>query len=155
MKYALVMVLARTCEGVDRVLYQPWAVGLTRRLPLFWHCHLAELSGRLEARWGTDYWTFEPPEGLCVACHRRAAWLYHWVEAGIASPFGPAIPVEDISDFDAEERQELAGRTFIAIKTCGWCEPDLAYADSPGDVGRRLKDAGLRSMPMQQGTVMA
>jgi hypothetical protein len=109
-----VAALEVACRGIDGVVYRPAVVKLGMPMPRWWNCELARLSVRLDDRWGTGHWHFEPG-GLCDACGRRAAWLDWW---------------------DPEDED----RTLRDYSTCYWCRPpdpigtneelDLALAEA-------------------------
>ena len=79
LKRSVVRALNNACTAVDAVAYRPAVVRLARPLPSWWSCQLARLSMYLDDRWRARYWSSDDapaaPQGLCDACHRRAAWL--------------------------------------------------------------------------------
>jgi hypothetical protein len=118
---AVVRALDAGCSAIDDIAYRPAVVKLTRRLPWFWCCQLGRLAVRLDDRWGTGVWDLGgAPDGLCEACHRRAAWL----EMG-----GYA----DDSDGDDSEDYLATHRVLL----CSWCKPSI---DRPVPDAKELHD---------------
>jgi hypothetical protein len=48
--------LNTACTLVDRVVYRPAVVKATVWLPRWWNCQLAQVSMKLDDRWGTGFW---------------------------------------------------------------------------------------------------
>ena len=113
-------VLNRADRIIDAFAYRPAVVRATRSWPRFWHCQLALWSQRLDRKWRTGYWKDQPvtPEGLCAACHRRAAWLEY--------------------DFDLDD-------STVVIALCGWCKINDPVR-SEADLAAALSGAASRSV---------
>lgn len=124
----------RACTAVDALAYRPAVVRLTRRLPVLWHCQLAEASMALDDRWGAGYWESDTapaaPDGLCEACGRRAAWLT------VGGSYDESEGEEDRDYLDEHP-----------VHLCGWCQLDLSRRplDRAG-LDAILADAGERSI---------
>jgi hypothetical protein len=106
-------------------------------LPRWWSCQLAHLSIWLDERWGTDYWEGDSapavPQGLCEACHRRAAMFdvggYWWDD--------------DYPRDEGEEPDFLATRT---VHLCGWCQLEPMVPQDEAELEAALAHARQRSI---------
>lgn len=119
--------LDQACRIVDAIMYRPFMVKLTERLPAHWHCQLGAVSVALDDRWGTNYWDGMEPTELCEACGLRAAWL----EIG--------------GRYDEGDADELDDDWFMAtrpVQICGWCKVD---ADATIENEEQLQTALARA----------
>jgi hypothetical protein len=135
-KRRVVGALNSACTAVDAVAYRPAVVRLSLPLPRWWSCQLARLSMRLNDRWGIGYWSSDiapaAPEGLCDACHRRAAWL--------------VVGGRDEDD-DGDDRGAASFLTEHPVHLCGWCRIDRdAPIETAADLDRALARARQKSV---------
>jgi hypothetical protein len=121
--------LETACQAVDTVMYRPFMVKLTERLPVHWHCQLGAASVALDDRWGTEYWDGMEPTELCDACGLRAAWL----------TIGGRWDEDDLDDDDPEDEHYLADHP---VNVCGWCRLD---GDDPIENAEQLELALARA----------
>lgn len=119
----------RACGVVDALIYRPFAVKLTERLPVHWHCQLGAASVALDDRLGTEYWDGMEPTELCDACGLRAAWL----------TIGGRWDEDDLDEDDPEDEYYLANHP---VNVCGLCRLD---GDDPIDNSEQLEPALARA----------
>lgn len=134
LKLTVIRGLNSMCVAIDAIAYRPAVVKATLWLPRWWSCQLADVSMRLDDRWGLGYWdSDEAPaasEGLCDACARRAAWLV----------VGGLEPEE-------EPGREGSYLDLHQVHLCGWCKPRFdGPPESHDDLERVLEDARDRSI---------
>jgi hypothetical protein len=137
MKVFVVRALTRVCEWVDDVAYRPAVVKLTIHFPRWWSCDLTRLSIHLDERWRAGYWEDRDwePEGLCQACHRRAAWLV------IGGRWDDEPELWD-------EGEEPGWLDQNPVHVCQWCRPEFGPTDRDDEaaVNRTLAKAGRESI---------